>query len=111
MTSAEDLLAAVEATMPARAHPGRLPILPKEFWQARPVHEHIRRAAHSRLASADLVLHGVLAKIAAMRSHQMYLDSGRGESSLNYFVAAVAPSGIGKTAGAAVVDDLLRPPT
>ena len=64
----------------ARSLPVRLPILPEEF-----------RAAHSRLASADLVLHGVLAKIAGMRSHEPYLDSGRGKSSLNYLVAAVAP--------------------
>ncbi len=88
----------------------RMPILPEEFWQARRVHGHIRRAAHSRLASADLVLHAVLAKIAGMRSHELHLDSGRGKSSLNYFVAAVAPSGIGKTTSAAVVDDLLPPP-
>ena len=99
------------ATPPAQPPlPVRLPILPEEFWQARPAHDHIRRAAHSRLASADLVLHAVLAKIAGMRSHELYLDSGRGKSSLNYFVAAVAPSGIGKTTSAAVVDDLLAPP-
>ena len=49
----------------------RLPILPADFWEARPVLGHIRRAAHARLASADLVLHAVMAKLAAMRSHEL----------------------------------------
>lgn len=92
--------------------PGRstkLPTLPLSFWEARPVHAHIRTAAHSRLASADLVLHAVLAKIAGMSSHELWFDSGRGRSSLNYFAAAVGASGIGKTTGAAAVDDELLP--
>lgn len=89
--------------------PMRLPILPFDFWEARKVHAHIRRAAHSRLASADLVFHAVLAKIAAMSSHELVFDSGRGESSLNYFAAAVGASGIGKTTGAAAVDHHLLP--
>jgi hypothetical protein len=87
-----------------------MPILPSEFWSARPVHQHIRKAAHSRLASADLVFHAALAKIAAMRSHELWFESGRGRSSLNYFVAVVGPSGIGKTSGAAVVDDVVLTP-
>lgn len=85
-----------------------LPTLPEEFWQ-RPVHAHIRRAAHARLASGDLVLHAVLAKLAAMRSHELWFDSGRGRSSLNYFAATVGSSGIGKSTGAAVVDEQLLP--
>jgi hypothetical protein len=51
------------------------------------------------------VFHAVLAKIAGMSSHELWFDSGRGRSSLNYFAAAVGASGIGKTSGAAVVDD------
>lgn len=89
--------------------PMRLPILPFDFWDARKVHDHLRRAAHSRLASADLVVHAVLAKIAAMSSPELWFDSGRGRSSLNYFVAAVGASGIGKTSGAAAVDEDLLP--
>lgn len=86
-----------------------LPILPEQFWRARPVHAHIRQAAHARLVSADLVLHAVLAKLAGMRSHELWFDSGRGRSSLNYFAAAVGRSGTGKSTGAAVVDDELLP--
>lgn len=88
----------------------RLPILPMEFWEARKVHAQIRAAAHSRLASADLVLHVVLARLAAMRSHQLVFDSGRGPSSLNYFAAMVGASGIGKTTGADVAPGLAPPP-
>lgn len=88
----------------------RLPILPEEFWEARPLHRQIRRAAHARLVSADLVLHSVLARIAAMRSCELNFDSGRGESSLNYFAAPVGASGVGKTTGADVAIGLVDAP-
>ena len=79
--------------------PMKLPILPVEFWEARDIHKHIRDAAHSRLASADLVFHAALAKIAAMTSHKLTFNSGHGNrSSLNYFTAPVGISGIGKPA-------------
>lgn len=84
----------------------RLPILPDDFWEARKSLKHIRKAAHARLASADLVLHAGLAKISAMRSHELRFDSGR-PGCLNYFAAPVGASGTGKTTGAAVVDELL----
>ena len=87
----------------------RLPILPPDFWAARPVLAHIRQAAHALLVSADLVLHAVMAKLSSMRSHELYLDSGR-RGSLNYFAATVGPSGAGKTTGAAVVHELLDTP-
>ncbi|HEY1972607.1 MAG TPA: hypothetical protein VGH89_31970 [Pseudonocardia sp.] len=88
----------------------RLPNLPAEFWLAREVHQRIRTAAHSRLVSADLVLHGVLARVAAMRSHEMAFNSGRGRSSLNYFVGTVGASGTGKSTGGQVVDEVLDVP-
>ncbi|MBO0822429.1 MAG: hypothetical protein J2P27_01060 [Actinobacteria bacterium] len=90
--------------------PPRLPNIPPEFWKARKVHQQIRQAAHSRLVSADLVLHGVLAKIAAMRSPELVFDSGRGRSCANYFAAPVGASGTGKSTGAAVVDELVTVP-
>ena len=62
------------------ATPMRLPILPAAFWDARKNHEHIQRAAHARLVSADLVLHAVLARIAAMRSHELNFNSGRAQA-------------------------------
>lgn len=87
----------------------QMPALPADFWRARKSHWHIRQAAHARLAGADLVLHAVLAKIAAMRSHELYFDSGRGRSSLNYFAGVIGASGVGKTSGTAAVDDELLP--
>ena len=44
-----------------------------------------------------------------MTSHELYFDSGRPKGSLNYFVAIVGPSGIGKSSGVAAVDDDLLP--
>ncbi|OZM81196.1 hypothetical protein [Pseudonocardia sp. MH-G8] len=96
---------------PAAVPTPRLPILPADFWQARPILKHIRDAAHSRLAPADLVMHSVLAKLAAMRSHELTFDSGRGQSSLNYFVAGVGPTGIGKSLSQdAIGDELIKAP-
>lgn len=87
----------------------RLPILPESFWATLAVLDHIRTAAHARLVSADLALHVVLAKLAARRGHELWFDTGRGRTSLNYFAALVALSGIGKSTGAAAVDDDLMP--
>ena len=87
-----DTMAEGRVDVDVHVHPNnvpavRLPILPVEFWDARKRHDHIRRAAHARLVSADLVLHVVLVRLAAMASHELHFDSGRGNSSLNYFVA------------------------
>jgi hypothetical protein len=87
----------------------QLPILPADFWAARPRLANIRQAAHSRLVAADLVLHVVFARLAAMRSHELWFDTGRGRSSLNYFAAPVGPTGVGKTTGVAAADGELLP--
>ncbi len=100
---------ATHLTVAGTGSPGKMPILPEDFWATRDELQHIRDAAHSRLAAADLVLHAVLAKIAAMSSHELVFDSGRGRSSLNYFAAVIGPSGIGKTSGASAVDEYLLP--
>lgn len=43
-----------------------LPNLPDEFWDARPVFDHVRRAAWSRMISPDALLGVVLSRFAAM---------------------------------------------
>lgn len=103
--------------IPAAPHVGDsaagipLPNLPAEFWTSRPVLTHIRRAAHARVVSADVVLHATLSRLAAMTSHQLHFDSGRGESSLNYFAAAVGPSGAGKSTAAKAARGLIAQPS
>lgn len=87
-----------------------LPNLPAQFWDTRPVLSHIRAVAHARLVSADVVLHATLARLAAMTSHELHFDSGRGESSLNYFAAAVGPSGAGKSTAAKAARGLIVQP-
>lgn len=89
---------------------GTLPNLPAEFWQARPVLEHIRKAAHSRARSADLVLFTVMARLSAMTHHELHFRTVLGDGSLNLFVAAVGPSGTGKSAGVKVAQNLLPLP-
>jgi hypothetical protein len=78
-----------------------LPNLPDDFWEARPMLTHIRKAAHSRKSSADLAFYSVLTRIAAMKSPYITVDTGIGGSnaSLNFFAGVVAGSGEGKSTG------------
>ncbi|GAA2855454.1 hypothetical protein GCM10010472_10940 [Pseudonocardia halophobica] len=94
----------------APEQPGQLPNIPTDFWEAREELRHIRQAAHSRLRSADLVLHATLARISAMVDPGLELDTGLGPGSLNYFAAAVAPSGVGKSTGARAARSLVDVP-
>ena len=87
-----------------------LPTLPETFWSARPAFTHIRAAAHAKGRCADLVLHATLARISGMVSHELRFDSGIGIGSLNYFAAAVGPSGIGKSTGADAAAELVHIP-
>lgn len=84
--------------------------LPEAFWSARPSLAHIRRAAHARCCSADVVLHATLARLAAMVSPEAVLDVGAGPASLNLIVAPVGPSGTGKTQGVGLVRELIPAP-
>lgn len=88
----------------------RLPTLPDDFWQARPMLSRIRQAAHARGRSGDLVFYANLARLSAMVSHELVFNSGIGVGSLNTFVAAVGPSGMGKSTGADVAHELLPTP-
>jgi hypothetical protein len=82
--------------------------LPDEFWRARPELEHIRRAAHSRMCSADAVLHTVVARVAADIPHAIFLPAiVRVRSPLCFYGALVGPPGGGKTGGAGVGAELL----
>ncbi|MGH9908186.1 MAG: hypothetical protein ACRD8U_21660, partial [Pyrinomonadaceae bacterium] len=90
-----------------------LPVLPNEFWDARPVFTHIRTAAWSRNRSGDVALHVVLARLSAMVSHRLRLDTGVGDLTvpLNYYAAIVGESGGGKSSSKAVADRLMPPPS
>lgn len=82
--------------------------LPASFWEARPVLEHIRRAAHSRTRSPDAVLCAVLARIAVLTSPSIRLPAiVAAKATLDLIVACVAPSGAGKSSSASVAAELL----
>ncbi|MFH9134409.1 hypothetical protein [Streptomyces sp. NPDC017524] len=90
-----------------KAHPG---LLPEEFWNARPVFQHIRLAAHAEGSSGDVLFFSLLARMSAMVSHRIAAVSGiGGRASLNMFVAVVAASGGGKSIGTKVARSLLPP--
>jgi hypothetical protein len=91
-----------------------LPVLPEEFWSARESFQQIRRGAWSRNRSGDVALHVALARLSALASHRLRLDTGVGDLAvaLNYFTALVSHSGGGKSSGKAVASRLLpTPPT
>ena len=89
------------------ARPG---LLPDTFWNARPVFQHIRQAAHSQGCSGDTVLYSTLARLSAMISHHIRAVTGiGGRASLNVFAAMVGTSGAGKSISAGCVRDLMHP--
>lgn len=88
--------------------PGAL-TLPDTFWRARESLARIRQAAHSRVRSADVVLAGLLCRLAASVPHTLRADTGIGQpASLNLFAAVVGPSGGGKSSGLSVSRELLK---
>lgn len=74
----------------------RLAHLPDEFWGSRDLFKQVWAAAKAEGAAPDAVLGVVLARAAAMTSHELTFNSGK-PGNLNLFVNVVAPSGIGKT--------------
>ncbi len=91
-----------------RLCPGRLPA---DFWDARPVLAHIRQAAHSRMISADALLHVTLARVASQTPHTLLLPPTVGKpASLGYFTCVISESGIGKSSANGVAAELLPAP-
>lgn len=86
--------------------------LPPEFWAARPVLKQIQLAAHARLVGADIALHSVLVRLAALWPHNLKINNGiKDGAAANLYTAIVGPSGAGKTSGVGVARGLLpRPP-
>lgn len=81
--------------------------LPDEFWQ-RPIHAHIRQAAHARTVSADAVFAAVLARVAAHTPPTVVLPAIVGSPApLSIIVGLVGPSGSGKSQAARVAGELL----
>lgn len=84
--------------------------LPATFYSKRSFLTHIRTAAHSRAAPADVVLYSFLARVSGMLPHQIRAVTGIGtRASLNLFAASVGPSGAGKSTGKDCVRDLMPP--
>ncbi len=82
------------------------PTLPEEFWTARPVLEHIRQAARSRLVPPVAVLGHVLATVSAHTPPTFCVPSFvGGHTPLSLYVAQVASSGEGKSAPTKVVTE------
>ncbi len=85
------------------------PLLPDQFWTARPDLNHIRSAARARRLAPDAVLGAVLARFAASVDWRIRLPNivGR-QGSLNLSVALIGPSGAGKGSSLDEAASLLR---
>jgi len=110
-TKAERDQAKAIAAADAEDHRTAVDLLPDDFWSARPVLGHIRQAAHSRRTSGDAVLHGVLARVSALTIYTIELPPLVGSAaSLNYFVAMIGASGVGKGSAVGVARELVEVP-
>lgn len=76
-------------------------LLPEEFWNARDVLKHIRKAAWAEGRSADPAFYGTVARLSGMKDHRINMRTGlMGRGSLNLYAAIVGDPGDGKTTGA-----------
>lgn len=83
-------------------------MIPGDFYDARPALRHIRRAAHSRLRSADAVLLSVFARIASRTPHTIDLPAVTGSGgSLNFFAALIGAPATGKSSSVRLSGELL----
>lgn len=82
--------------------------LDPSFWDKTPTLQDIYAAARLRKASPDVVLHGVLTRMAALVPPCVRVYSGMQDpASLNYFSIGIAPSGGGKTTAWRVAKQLV----
>ncbi|UBU10012.1 hypothetical protein [Nonomuraea gerenzanensis] len=87
-------------------------LLPKDFWEARPVFRLIRQAAHARARSGDVVLGGLLARLSSLLPPELRADTGVGSpASMNMFVILLGASGSGKSSAAWIPRRLLPAPS
>ncbi|MBU3717175.1 MAG: bifunctional DNA primase/polymerase, partial [Actinobacteria bacterium] len=82
--------------------------LPEEFFDARPIHAHVRDAARSRRVSPTAAFVHLLARIAAATPPSYCVPPFVGSTApLTLYVAQVSMSGQGKSSAVRLVDDLL----
>lgn len=85
-----------------------LPVLPDQYWEARPHLAYIRRYAHSRGVSADAVMLATLARLSAMVPNTCRVDTRmHSPVALNTMVAMVGPTSTGKTSSYGIARLLL----
>jgi hypothetical protein len=78
--------------------PDACPVLPREFWDKRPVLGKIRDAALNRLVSPDVLLGACATRTVAMADERLLLDpSVSNIGNKGIYVAAVGRSGSGKS--------------
>jgi hypothetical protein len=85
---------------------------PDELWGARPWLSELRNYAIARTLDADLLLGACLARFAALLPKGTAMDTGimSGQASLNLLVAAIGPSGRGKSCAIEAAEHIVPAP-
>lgn len=81
--------------------------LPDEFWQARPVLQHVRQAALSRMLSPDALMAAVLARTAAIVDPSVKIPPLVSASTLSIYAALIGGPGTGKSSTVAASRELM----
>ncbi len=86
--------------------------IPEEFWNARPIFQEIRSASHRSIASADMVLGCVLARVATLIHPTFRIPNfaARAGGSFNFFTAIIGYSGLSKSSAQDVAEQLIPNP-
>lgn len=86
--------------------------IPETFWNARPIFQEIRSASHRSIASADMVLGCVLARVATLIHPTFRIPNfaARAGGSFNFFTAIIGFSGLSKSSAQDVAEQLIPNP-
>jgi len=86
--------------------------IPETFWNARPIFQEIRSASHRSIASADMVLGCVLARVATLIHPTIRIPNfaARAGGSFNFFTAIIGYSGLSKSSAQDTAEQLIPNP-
>jgi hypothetical protein len=86
--------------------------IPEEFWNARPIFQEIKSASHRSIASADMVLGCVFARVATLIHPTFRIPNfaARAGGSFNFFTAIIGYSGLSKSSAQDTAEQLIPNP-
>lgn len=80
--------------------------LPDSFWKLSKILTEIRNLCRERQATADVVLHCLLAKLSSLLPANLWIGYGGETLPTNYFTCVISPTGDGKSYALTITDKL-----